>query len=226
MSYGLLVFDPSIGRLRRLKNILITTVTFDTTNSKTITIPAGVSPKVYAEVTGLYYLTYTYDSSTGNLTLTIYRYAVSTTSATVLSDVTASTASVVSSVSASTATITTISTTSSVSVVTGISKTTTSVVSSVGDDVGKWTVGADGLASHTHNVSTATVVSDVTASTTSVTTVSVTTRTVVTGVSVTTTSVVTGLTKTTTSVVQSASLVGQAPSSGEYPITVEVIVMW
>jgi hypothetical protein len=128
MAFAL--FDRSAARFKIVRNILITTVTSDSTGKATITIPAGLSGfRIYlAQAMGyVVRLDWTYDSTTGNLTLTFLKPVVSTVTATFVAGISKSTAAVVSAVTPQRGYITT----TKVTVVTGVSVTTTQVIGGV-----------------------------------------------------------------------------------------------
>ncbi len=215
MAFAL--FDRSAARFKIVKNILITTVTSDSTGKATITIPAGLTGfRIYlAQAMGyVVRLDWTYDSTTGNLTLTFLKPVVSTVTATFVAGISKSTAAVVSAVTPQRGYITT----TKVTVVTGVSVTTTRVVGGVAygyitttkvsvlSGVTPLTApGASGIALQTAAVVSA-VGDDVGRWTADAAgnlshTHAVSTIAAVTGISVTTAAFVTGLSTTTVSVV-------------------------
>lgn len=260
MSYKLAVFDTSILQFKVIKNIMITSISTNTSGVASITIGTGLSNiRVYIPTSvgaDPVVAQTSYSSTTGDLTIGVYRVtsttvlaSVSTQTATVVSGVTATTTTAVTGITQSTGTASNVSTTTrtvvtSVSAPTGtvtsiLSGSGISVVTSVGTDVGYWSIDTSGNLSHTHAVSTTTitvystttqtVVTSVTPSTTTVTVISTATSvtvvtgvtpqtaTVVSGVTATTTTAVTGITSTTTSSVALQPLASQQ---------LEVIIMW
>jgi len=222
LSYYLAVFDPSAGAWRVVSNIIITTVTLDSTGTATISIPAGVTPRVMIEWKGR---EATFDVSvntaTGVVTITGYTRTVS-----------APTATAVASVTPATGSVTSVATTS-VSVVTGVSVSTygaayganisyLACVTGVEADTG-YSTDASGYLHHSHSVSTARGVADVSLYyTTVVTGVSSLTASVVVVSTASSVTVVTGVGVSTGSFVTTVSL-SYSPLAN---VSVQVVLMW
>ena len=229
MSFSgvLALFDPTAKNFKAVRNILVTTLSASTTGSWTVSgLPTTVS-NVYVipavDLSGLSELPiiwWSFTSSSGTLTINM-AYAkrgsavtgVSVTTGVKVTGVSVSTGTTVDGVSVSTFTI-----------YHPLAEPHVIVVSSIGSDVGLWTSDSSGNLSHTHSITTTSVVQDV----------AVETTTVVTGVSVTTGVKVTGVSVSTGSTVDSVSVstgtfVAQLYYDSSRPVTTKpltVLVIW
>jgi len=220
----LALFDPSAKNFKAVRNILVTTLSAGTGSWTISGLPTTIS-NVYVipamDTSGLNRVPLVYwsfTSSSGQLTISLGDPSLSTA----VTGVSVTTGVKVTGISVSTGTA-----------VTGVSYSTTyvrninsvlyaPVVSSIGNDVGLWTSDSSGNLSHTHSVSTITVVSDVpTSQVNVVTSVSVSTGGFVTGVSLST-----GVTVDAVSVSTGGFITSLSPSNLITTKPLTVLVIW